>query len=41
MRGELLAQDIECGVNILRPLMDDVVVGVSLDETARRCTDSR
>ena len=37
---ELLAEDVECGVNIFGPLVNDVEVGVSLDEATRGGTDS-
>lgn len=40
MRRELLPKNIECTLNVLRPLVDDVTVGIGLDQTTRRCTDS-
>jgi len=36
---ELLAENVESALDILGPLVDDVEVGISLDETAGRSTD--
>lgn len=40
MRRELLSKNVKSTLNILRPLMDDVTIGISLDQTTGRCTDS-
>jgi len=39
MRAELLAEDVEGRGNILGPLVDDVELGISLNEAAGRSTD--
>lgn len=36
MRRELLSQDVESTLHVLRPLVDDIKVGICLDETSRR-----
>lgn len=41
VRGELLAKNVEQAIDILGPLVDDVEVRVSLDETAGGGSDSR
>lgn len=38
MRAELLLEDIECALNILWPLMDDVKILIRFDEAAGRST---
>jgi hypothetical protein len=40
VRTELLAEDVERSVDIFGPLVDDIEVGVCLDEAARRSPDS-
>lgn len=39
MRAELLAKDVQGGAHIFWPFVDDVVIGVGLHQTSRRCTD--
>lgn len=39
MGAELLAEDVESGTNIFGPLVDDVELSISLDETAWRSSD--
>lgn len=39
VRRELLSKNVKSTLNILRPLMDDVTIGISLDQSAGRCTD--
>jgi hypothetical protein len=39
MRRELLPKNVECTLNILRPLVDDITVGISLDQATGRCTN--
>lgn len=41
MRGELLAEDVERRGHIFGPLVDDVEVGIGLNETTRGCAYSR
>jgi hypothetical protein len=41
MRAELLAKDVEGRGNILGPLVNDVEVGIGLNEATGRSTDSR
>ena len=41
MRGELSSEDLELAWDVFRKLMDDVEVGIGLDEAAWRCTDRR
>lgn len=40
MRRELLSKNVKSTLNILRPLMDDIAIGISLDQATGRCTDS-
>lgn len=39
VRRELLSKNVKSTLNILRPLVDDVTIGISLDQSAGRCTD--
>ena len=41
VRRELLTQNVEGALHILRPLVDDVKVGIGLNETARRGSHGR
>ena len=41
VRRELLFKDVESAFHILGPFVNDVKVGISLDETTRRGTNSR
>lgn len=40
VRRELLSKNVKSTLNILRPLMNDVTIGISLDQSTRGCTDS-
>jgi hypothetical protein len=41
VRRELLSEDVECTIHILRPLVDDVEVGISFNQTTRGSSHGR